>query len=129
MIFTFNDGELYAWTGDTPSLNPVAFVTDIQATPVREWRNIQLLNGDYRNVLAGERVDAAFSVEYSLSAFWDFFEATGQVHLHIAHLREGASAGLYMYSGVIDSMPIQGADGGANRQSVQYHANEWSAYG
>ena len=128
--FGFPDAELFVFTGNTHPPYPMALVTDIAATPVHNWQNVQGVNGNYFNIFRGRRIDINFSMDYHINDIDLMFQERppSGVHMHLRHLTEYGSAGFFVHSGQITSPPLQGANGTMMRQSVSYFANHWNGY-
>lgn len=127
--FAFAEGELYLWTGTNPS-SAIAFVQDFNGTFTRGIQNIQGVNGNYTDILTGQRVDVSFTPTFTTDlSLWRMFMSPTAVHMKLNHAHSGGSAGYILYSGVFESFGLQGREGDVFTSPVRYHANVWSAYG
>lgn len=131
--------EVYAWpeasitlyTGShAPATSAVqAFAKSVNAAMVRGWMNNQTLGSEYYNVLTGQRADVSIAALYTYgAAAIKMIEAATAVHLKLNHTGVNGSAGFYLYSGVFDSLALNGADNGIFQFTMAYHANSWSAF-
>ncbi len=71
----------------------------------------------------------------TIGAFWadqtltKVAESATAVHMKLLNTNAvNGSAGFFLYSGRIDALPLQGNANGVMQFSVQYHANQWSAF-
>lgn len=127
--FSFSEGTLYLWTGTNPS-SAIAFVQDINTQIIRGIQNIQGVNGNYTDILTGQRANVSFSPVFTNDmSLWRLFMSTTAVHMKLDHTHSAGSAGVILYSGVFDSFALNGNEGGVFQSPVAYHANVWSAYG
>lgn len=127
--FSYPEGTLYLWTGQNPS-SAIAFVQNTNVTLAHGIINQQAVNGNYFNVVTGQRADVYFTVTFTpdMRLFGMFNQSTG-VHMQIDHTHAGGSAGIFLYSGAFDNLSINGNEGGMFTMPLSYHANVWSAYG
>lgn len=128
--FSWPEGTIYLWTGAGGSAT-VAYAASLRLSIDYGIENVRNLSGTYRNVSTGRRADVNVGMMYTVDNTWitKIAEAQTAVHMHIKQAVPGqGSAGHYMWSGSIDGWQSQGYDGGLYRTSINYHANEWSAY-
>jgi hypothetical protein len=127
--FSWNNGVLYLWTGTNPA-SEIALVRDVNVSMVRAYINQQSVNGDYYNVMTGERADVSFSVVYTPDmALFRVFNQSTAVHMKLHHAYGNNSAGVILYSGVFDRWGIGGSEGQVFNAPVAYHSNVWTGYG
>lgn len=126
--FAWPEGAIYLWTG-TASAIP-AYVQQVQGTFTQGWDNFATLDGAWHNVLTGARAEITIGALYAVdTALRALAAAQTGIHLHLTQSALGASAGYLLYSGCIDRVTLAGREGEVYRFSVDYHANDWSAYG
>jgi hypothetical protein len=102
----------------------------MQGALVRGWDNRARLDGSYSDALTGKRADLTIRAMYTYdSTLLRINESATAVHLHLKHSGALGSAGLYLYSGRIDRIDLQGSEGNPYVFGITYHANRWSAYG
>lgn len=129
--FAWPEGAIYLWTGTATASAIPTYAQSIQGSFERGWDNFATLSGGWRNTLTGERADVTIGTLYTVdnAALRAFDAAKADVHMHIRHDVQGASAGYLLYSGRIDRMSLGGRDDDIYQFTVDYHANVWSAYG
>lgn len=130
--FSWPDGSINAWTGTATASAAVGFAENSQVTLTRGWDNRPNLSGQYRNHLTGQMAQVSIGILTTLdwTLFRMFESASTAVHLHLKQTGVGgASGGLLLYSGVIDSMALQGSEGNLYKWAINYHCNTWSGYG
>ena len=127
--FAYPEGILSIWTGISPS-SAIAFVQNSNVTITRGIVNQQAVNGNYFNVVTGQRADLSFTPVFTpdISLFAMLNQSTG-IHIQLNHVHSGGSAGIFLYSGAFDSLSINGNESNIFTMPITYHANEWSAYG
>ena len=107
----------------------VAYATDTRVSMVRGYDNFQTLTGTWKNTHTGQRADLSIGALYTLdnTALQRLFDAATAVHIHLSHSAL-ATAGIWLYSGMIDSIEIAGREGDMYRYLMTYHCNAWSSY-
>jgi len=129
-IVSWPEGAIYLWTGTATASALVGYARDVNATIVWGIDNYQTLDTAWHNVYTGQRADVGIGQFYTTDALtlWKMAEAKTGVHVHLKHTGVYGSAGMYLYSGAIDSVQLAGNEGQHITFSVQFHANRWSAY-
>jgi hypothetical protein len=130
--FSFYEGELHLWTGShTASGNPVAYVENVNITPNIAWQSDAAVDGTYRAHITDERADYSFSVAWEYGATLPILHAARTaVHMKITHDLGGGlgSAGVILYSGVLNTVGYGGAQRGMMQLPVNGFAHSWSAF-
>lgn len=127
--YSFPEGTLSLWTGQNPS-SAIAFVQNSNVTLTRGIINQQAVNGNYFDVLTGQRADVYASVVFTPDIrLITMFNQSTAVHMQLDHTHAGGSAGIFLYSGTFDTLSINGNEGNIFNMPLSYHANVWSAYG
>lgn len=129
-VYAWPEGELYIWSGAaTASGSPVAYVTNATLTTQWQWSNDPRLDGSYRNHLQGQRANINAALAYTIgTSAVTLAQNTAVVHVKFQHNGVNGSAGFIGYSGQIDSLNLQGSEGGTYGLSMAAHCNIWSAY-
>jgi hypothetical protein len=129
-VYAWPEGALYIWSGAaTASGNPVAYANNATLTTQWQWSNDPRLDGTYRNHLQGQRGNLNAALSYTIGvAAVTLAQATATVHIKLQHNGVNGSAGFIAYSGRIDSLNLNGAEGGVYGLSLAAHFNQWSAY-
>jgi hypothetical protein len=128
--FAWPEGSVYLWTGATTASAVVAYAEHVYGTLLYGIDNFRTLDGTYHNLWTGQRADVYVGAFYTTDAqqLQVIADAQTAIHAHLKHSGLAGSAGLFLYSGAIDSVQLQGAAGDVYRFSLQFHANNWSAY-
>lgn len=129
-VFSWTEGTLYVWSGAaTASGTPVAYVTNASISPQWQWSNDARLDGSYRHVLQGRRANISLALGYTVGMNLVVL-AQGNASVHFKFDQNGVngSAGWLAYTGRINTLGLQGAEGGTYALSVAGYCNEWSAY-
>ena len=127
--YSWAEGELLIWTG-TAAAHTVNLASQGMATMRRGWSNIgPMFDGSYVDVETGQRADLNIAAAYSFNTTLLQIEASATaVHLELRYSGVNGSAGIKFYSGYIDSLAVNGQEGGLVTANITYHANIWSAY-
>lgn len=128
----WSEGRIAFWTGTATASAILAYATDSRVTPFRGWENRQTLGLTYYDLLTGRRADLSVGLLYTTdNKLMQFFEnESALVHVHLSHEVQGqGSAGMYLYSGRIDSLSLNGIENKSYQYQLAYHCNLWSAYG
>lgn len=128
-VYSHREGALLVWTG-TSNPYTAAYVQNVREQRVRGWQNIgPTIGGTYTDHLTGQiatlSTQAGWTHDRTLEKI---YESATAVHFHIYQSGVNGTAGIYYYSGRIDSVSINGGDGGLLGLALTYHANAWSAY-
>lgn len=132
-VYSWTEGSLYLYTGSATASAVVTYAENSHLTLMRGWDNRANLSGNYRDHLTGQRAD--LTIQTMLSNDWRavlMYESATAVHLHIKQIKPSymtASAGVWLYSGRVDSLQFNGSRNQAYTFSLSYHCNAWSAYG
>lgn len=127
--YAFPEGTMWLWTGSNPS-SAIAFVQDVSVSMTKGVNNLQAVNGNYHNIVTGYRADVTFSVVYvNDMSLYKLFNSPTAVHMKLDHNHALGSAGVILYSGIFDSMAINGQENQVYSTPMVYHANVWSGYG
>jgi hypothetical protein len=129
--FSHSEGTLHLWTGTATASALVAYVQNIGGNFINGWLNEPRGDLSYRNVQTGQRVDLQIGTyltpDFTLHRL---FASATAVHAHLRQFNSAqGSAGYFFYSGRIDSLALNGSEGGLVSFNLTYHANRWSAYG
>lgn len=132
-VFAWPEGSMWLWTGSptASASGVVAYAESMSVALARGWDNYRNLTGIYHNTLTGRRADLRIGALYTLdnTGMVTLHEAETAVHVHLRHSASvGGTAGVFLWSGRIDTVEINGSDKGVYRMNVVYHANVWSAY-
>ena len=129
--YSWREGSVYLWTGTSTPGHLVAYAENVSVRIVRGWENVRMLGGTYVDRLTGLRTDVSIGSFYTNDIkFAKLFDSATAVHMRLEHsANPGGSAGLYLYSGRIDSFELEGASNEVYKYQMTYHANIWSAYG
>ena len=132
--FSWTEGSIYLWSGSTTASASalVGYATDSTVTLMKGWDTQQTLTGTYLNNKTGQRADMTIGALYMTdnSGITTLFDSETAVHIHIRHSAiVGPSAGVFLWSGRLDTLNFNGTEGQLYQMSVTYHANLWSAYG
>lgn len=124
------EGNIWAWTGSATASAIVVYAQMMQITPTIGFANRQTMGGSYSNHETGRMVQ--YQVGMAASQHWTLFEmysSGNEAHLHFTHSGVNGTAGLYLWSGRIQSMSLLGQENGAYQWTMAGYANEWSSYG
>lgn len=128
-VFAWREGQVYVWTGNSTVSALTAYAQNINASLVYGWNNRRLVTGTYQDVLTGVRVDVQIGAMYTPDAILQKFALlTAETHLHLRHSSLGGTAGIFLWSGRIDRIDIQGNEGNVYNFTVAYHSNVVSGY-
>lgn len=129
-VFSFQEADVYVWTGDIEPNTPLLYAQDIALTIVRQWENLQTVNCGHQNVLRNTRADLTVTTHLSqIDTLWPLFNDDAVTHMHLNTQADGTSAGFYLWSGRMPSYNLGGSRGGPLLQTIAYYSNDWSAYG
>lgn len=129
-IYAWPEGALYIWSGAAnASGTPAAYVNNATLAVQWQWSNDPRLDGSYRDHLQGKRGNLNATLAYTIGmGLVELAHATATVHFKLQHDGVDGSAGFIGYSGRIDSLNLNGSEGGTYGLSIAAHVNEWSAY-
>lgn len=129
-VFTWNEGQVWVWTGSATASALVSFAQNMQLSLVRGWDNVPSLAGNYRDHITGRRADLLLGALYTHDAALQRIDAAETaVHVKLLHTGIHGSAGWLLWSGRIDSITPIGSEGNPYLFQLAYHANRWSAFG
>ena len=129
-VYSFPEGTLHLWTGAAnASGNPIAYVQNANAVPTWGWQPEPSISGVYRDHKTGLSISLNAGIAWTFDkTIMKIAESATAVHAKIMNSSVNGSAGYLMYSGRIDSLPYQGAQGGFFQYSLVAHFNIWSAF-
>lgn len=129
--FSWPEGTVYIYTGSATASAIIAYAENTQVNLTRGWDNRASLSGLYRDHLTGQMAQVSVGVLTTLDwTVFRMFESATATHFHFRHTGIGsASAGLFLFSGRLDSMAFQGNNGNLFKFTLSYHCNAWSGYG
>lgn len=123
------EGQIYVWTGTATASALVGYAENLSLTFQRGFINRETLSGGYYDYTTGRRADvncgAVWSYDGTLRYMYDSATA---VHMKLIHSSLGNSAGYLFYSGRMDTLAAQGAEGNVLKFNIQAHFNVWSAF-
>jgi hypothetical protein len=124
------EGAIYLWTGTATASGVVAYAERVYGTLAYGINTVRTFDGVYHNLWTGQRADVYVAAFYTTDAltFQKMAAAQTGVHAHLKHTAVGASAGVFLYSGALNSVTLNGANGDVLRYSLALQANNWSAY-
>lgn len=124
------EGSIYMWTGSATASALLGYAKDMNVNLVVGYDNYQTFDTAYHDNDTGQRADANIGTLYTIDSItsWQFFDAKTAVHIHFQFTGVYGSAGIYLYSGRIDSVVPAGTEKTMFQWRFQYHANRWSAY-
>lgn len=126
---TWNEGQIWMWTGSATASALIAFAENMQLLPVRGWLNEPALNGQYYDRISGRRADLVVGAMYTRDAAIQKLDAAETaVHMKLLHSGVYGSAGVLLWSGRIDSLGLIGSQGSPYQYQMSYHCNAWSAF-
>lgn len=128
--FSWPEGSLSLSTGvpfATSAL--IAYCENTNLTEKWGWNNIPAASGNYSDTLTGQRADVTFGAVFTFDkTALRMAQAATAVHMKLNHNTINGSAGVYLYSGRIDSLTLQGQAAGVYHYTMQAHFNVWTAY-
>ena len=131
--FSWPEGQVYLWTGSAQK-TAVGFAKSTDIALQYGYINQQAGGvSSYYNYLTGQRAD--ITIEALLTndgGILRIGEARTAVHMKLENKYQTGitgSAGILLWSGVINGFNTNGTEGNAYSFRVSYHANTWSAYG
>jgi hypothetical protein len=127
-VFVWREASAYWWTGTATASAQLAYAENVRVALTRGWDNFQRLAGTWGNNQTGTRADVQIGTLYHVSNLQALFDSATAVHWHFMHLHALGSAGIYLYSGRIDTLELVGDQAQPFRHNLTYHANNWSGY-
>lgn len=128
--FGWPEGQVYLWTGTATASAVVALAQNTQGVFQRGWETHQSIDGVYGQHLTGQRADVSIGAVYTYDAtIKRMVDAATAIHLKLYHSSINGSAGLILYSGVVDAFGLNGSENNPYVYTLQYHCHIWSAYG
>lgn len=134
-VYSFAEGKLhlFASASGTTTGSGIGFARESTLTFTYGWRDVEGADRRYRRVMTGRRVEMSVRALYADRVLFNLANASAAVNARFEGLVTGAglgkSAHFAMYSGVIDSVSVNQSDGAMNQITLNYHANDWSAFG
>lgn len=128
-VYTWNEGQVYIWTGTATASALVGFAQNSQAIMQYGWESHQTVDGVYADHLTGQRADLTVQALYSydITALRMILSATA-VHVKMHHSGVHGTGGMFFYSGRVDVLALGGSEGLPYSHTISYHANSWSGY-
>ena len=128
-VFTWNEGQLFIWTGASTVSALTAYAQNISVSLAYGWSNRRLVTGTYQDVFTGFRQDVQVCAMYTPDAtIQKFALQTALTHMHLRHSSLGGTAGLFLWSGRIDRIDLAGSEANPYIFTIAYHANIVSGY-
>lgn len=128
-VFAWREGQCFVWTGNSTVSALTAYAQNINASIAYGWNNRRLVTGTYQDVLTGQRADVQIGAMYTPDATIQKFAAlTALTHMHLRHSSLGGTAGIFLWSGRIDRIDLQGSEANVYSFTVAYHSNIITAY-
>ena len=156
-VFAFPEGKLYLWyaysgywsayltasgtgsasasaiaqSGSLASGTALAFAQDATLTFAYGWIERYHDDGTYRRSLSGQRADLNIGHMLSDQATYNLAQSKSAMNATFEGYISGTqqTARWTLYSGVIDNISINQAEGALFNSKLSYHAYEWSATG
>lgn len=128
--YSWIEGQMWLSTG-VPFVTSalIALAEQSNATMQFGWVNQVAASGNYTDFTTGQRGNVSWGVVHTFDkTLIKLAEAKTAVHLKMHHNTINGSAGVYLWSGRIDSYSIVGQNAGVYRLTMQAHFNSWSAY-
>jgi len=124
------EGCIYLWTGSATASALLGYAQDMSVNFFVGYDNYQTFDTAFHDNATGQRADANIGTLYTTDSLTLFkmYNAQTAVHVHFKHSGVYGSAGVYLYSGRMDSVILAGTDKMMITWRCQYHANRWSAY-
>ena len=129
-VISWREGSIYLWTGTATASALLGYAKDMSVNQVVGYDNYQTFDTAYHDNDTGQRADANVGALYTTDSLTlqKFFDAKTGVHVHFKHTGVYGSAGIFLYSGRIDSLVLAGTEKTMTQWRFQYHANRWSSY-
>jgi hypothetical protein len=129
VAYSWPEGQIYVYTGNAATSAVVAFATDSNVTPLWGWDNRVAADGSYNDHLTGRRMNVTVGAIYTMdTTLQRIADSATAIHMKFLHMHYLGSAGIWLWSGRIDSLPLNGADTQPYAFSLQAHFNRWSAF-
>lgn len=130
-VYSWMEGRVLVWTGTATASALVGYMQNMQAIGVYGWEDRQTVAGVYSQHQTGQLMSIAFQYFYGLDAtLAKMIQSATAMHLKIDHSSPAnGSGGLFLWSAVVDSFALVGAEGSPYTWSINLHGHEWSHYG
>jgi len=129
--FSWNEGNVYIWTGNaSPSTSAVfAHAQNTRMPFAIGWDNRAAASGTYYDHKTGQRCDVSIAAIYTVdSTIAKIFASATAVHMKFINTNAIGSGGYFLYSGRIDSLQYQGTEKAPFTYSLNAHFNNWSGF-
>lgn len=128
--YSFPEGTLHIWTGAAnASGTPIAYVQNTNVIPTWGWQREPSVSGVYRAHKTGVSIQLNAGVVWTHDkTIMKIAESATAIHGKVMNSSINGSAGYLMYSGNIDSLQYQGAQGGFFQYNLAALFNIWSAF-
>lgn len=123
------EGNIAIFTGNMATSAILAFVENTNISITHGIVNRQVADGHYYDYATGQRMDVNIGAAWAYSdALYKLDASATAIHLKIINASVAGTAGYIAYSGRIDSLFIDGQQGGVFKYRVAAHFNTWSAF-
>ena len=133
--YSWAEGKLYlfASASGTTSGSGIGFAENARLRLAVGFDDLRNANRSITRAETGRRADLTIGTLYADRTLVNLANAGAAVNAKFeAYVSAGPvqkSAVFWLYSGVIDTVELAGAEGGLFRGAYAMHANEWSAFG
>lgn len=128
--FSWMEGQVWMSTGLPFATSAyIGLAESTQSNLQVGWVNTPAAGGVYHNHTTGQKVDVTIGTMYSYDkTAQQWFDTKTAVHMKFIHSSVNGTAGIFLYSGRIASVNVQGSNGQVFKQSMQAFFNNWSAF-
>lgn len=127
--YSWNEGQIYAWTGSATASAVIAFARDMQLSMQWGIDNVSTISGTYHDRVTGQRADLSIGALFTFNAtIGRMVQSATAMHMKLLHSSINGSAGFVLWSGRVDALSLVGSDDNVLQYTVQHHANRWSAF-
>jgi len=129
-VYSWMEGQVY-WSTGNPFVSSayLGLLENSTVTLKIGYVSTPAAGGTYHDHTTGQRADVSIGSFYC-------FDKTGirwlssatAVHMKFIHSSVNGTAGVFLYSGRIESMAIQGSNGQVYKVNMSYYANSWSSF-
>lgn len=128
--FGWPDSVVYASTGVAFATSAIIGLAE-QTTVNRQyaWVNTVASNGRYYNHITGQRADVNIGQIYSYDKTLEkIAELQTALHMKLVYTGANGTAGIFLYSGQIQSLNIVGAPGQLFKATFAAFFNNWQTF-
>lgn len=125
--FSFAEGSAQVVTGGATSL--MTYVRDVRVVPTIGWYSYRPPHSTtYVYQETARNVSLSIGQVYAQKDVITMFNGAtaGGVHIRVIHAAAGVTGELWVYSGVINSLPLEGGDGDVMMRTVQGDFQTWN---